>query len=342
MKICVISSTVLPCLPPSQGGYGGLEPIAWSCAEGLARRGHEVLLIAPVGSKPPPGVDLHGTTLGESEMQAYSGYWQRLPHFDVIIDNSWNKWAYILKVEGKLNAPILGVCHAPIHTMYGSAPPVLYPCLVAISKDQSVAISEHLGVASRYAYNGIDLDFYKQKPGVERTDRYLFLGRMSRIKGPHIAADLARKYRFGLDLVGDDKLTGEPELTQRLHMMAQHNITYHGGVSRERAVEFFSSAKALLHMNQIFREPFGLAPVEMQATGGAVIAFDNGAMRETVIHGKTGYLVKSIEEVEDLIKTDAVSKIKPADCRKNAERFSVQKMVLRYEELCREALECPW
>lgn len=342
MKIAVISTTVLPCLPPSKGGYGGLEPIAWSQANGLARRGHQVMLIAPIGSEVPPGVDLHGTTQGESERDAYSGYWQKLSQFDCLIDNSWNKWSYILKVEGKFPQPILGVCHAPINTMYASAPPVLFPCLVGISKDQADHITEHLGVSSRFCHNGIDLDFYKAKKGVKRTDRYLFLARMSRIKGPHIAVDLARKLRFGLDLVGDDRITGEPELAQRMHMMAVNNIKYHGGVSRERAVEFFSEGKALLHMAKDFREPFGLAPVEAMSCGMPVIAFDNGAMRETIVHGKTGYLVKTIEEVEGLIKGNAVAQIKAEDCRENARRFSVKAMIDRYEALCKEAIECPW
>lgn len=335
MKICVISTTILPC-PPS--GYSGLEMIAYQQAVGLARRGHEVLLVAPNGSALPPGVELHGTTLGESEKQAYSGYWQRLPDFDVVVDNSWNKWSYILKVEGKLNAPILGVCHAPIHTMYQSAPPVLFPCLVGISQDQCDAITEHLGVPSRFAYNGIDLDFYKPTVA-ERNDRYLFLARMSRIKGPQFAADLARRMRFGLDLVGDDRITGEPELAQRMRMISVHNIAYHGGVSRERTVEFFSTAKALLHMAKDFREPFGLAPVEAQACGLPVIAFDHGAMRETIQHGKTGFVVKTLDEVEKLIRDDAVSKISAGACRKNAERFSVKRMIDRYEALAKEAIE---
>jgi glycosyltransferase involved in cell wall biosynthesis len=249
MKICVVSSTVLE-VPLS--GYGGLESVAYLCAEGLARRGHEVMLVAPGNSIPPPGVELHRTTVGESEMAAYSGYWHKLPSFDVIIDHSWQKFSYILKVEGKLKAPILGVCHAPISTMYQSAPPVLFPCLVAISQDQADHISEHLGVPARVAYNGIDLNFYRAKEGVTRSERYLFLARMSRIKGPHLAVDVARKMRIGLDLVGDDRITGEPQLAQRMRMAAQHNITYHGGVSRERAVEFFSAGKALLHMNQHF------------------------------------------------------------------------------------------
>jgi hypothetical protein len=152
MKICVISSTVLAA-PLS--GYGGLESVAYLCAEGLARRGHEVLFVSPgEASKAPPGAELHRTTIGESEQAAYSGYWNKLPNFDVVIDHSWNKWSYILKVEGKLGAPILGVCHAPINSMFASAPPVLHPCLVAISQDQADHISEHLGVTARVAHNG--------------------------------------------------------------------------------------------------------------------------------------------------------------------------------------------
>ena len=50
----------------------------------------------------------------------------------------------------------------------------------------------------------------------------------------------------------------------------------------------------------LYREPFGLAPVEAQLCGMPVIAWDNGAMRETIKHGETGFLVKTQQEMEDL------------------------------------------
>lgn len=336
MKICVISTTVIKC-PPK--GYSGLEMIAWLQAKGLAERGHQVLLVAPIGSTAPDGVELHGTTLGESEMQAYSGYWQRLLECQVVLDNSWDKWSYMLKIEGKLKAPILGVLHAPVETMYATPPPVEYPCLVAISKDQAQAASARWGIIARVAYNGVDLDFYKALQDVPRDGRYLFLARMSSIKGPHIAIDVARKCRVGLDLVGDDKITGEPAYSQRLIAQARNGIQYHGGVSREKAVEFFSTRKALLHMNLHYREPFGLAPVEAMACGLGVIAFDHGAMRETVKHEETGFIVKTQEEVEELVKSDAISLIDRKTCRDWASQFSVDAMVRRYEELSKEAVE---
>jgi glycosyltransferase involved in cell wall biosynthesis len=267
-----------------------------------------------------------------------SGYWQTLLAYDVILDHSWSKWAYILKIEGRLKAPVLGVVHAPVNTMYARPPPLLLPSLVAISQDQAAHVSELWGVPARVCYNGIDLSFYKSN-GAPRSQRYLFLARMSRIKGPHLAVDLARSLRFELDLVGDDRITGEAELAQRLRALAQHNIAYHGGVSRTRTVAFFSTAKALLHPAFAFREPLGLSIVEAQACGAPVIVSDHGALRETVKHGETGFVVKTVAEMEDLIRSDAVASIRSDACLANASRFSIEKMVIRYEELCVEALD---
>lgn len=341
MKIAVISTTIMN-LPPA--GYSGLEMLAYQQAEGLSKKGHEVLLIAPNGSTIPSGIELHGTTLNETEKQAYSGYWQRLPNYDAIIDNSWEKWSYILKKEGKLKAPVLGVLHAPIETMYGSPPPVEKPCFVAISKSQAGAVSGHMihnGAAARarVCYNGIDLDFYKSNTK-RRGERYLFLARMSRLKGPHVAITVAKNTDVDLDLVGDDKLVEDPGYVEAVKAGCYgSHIIYHGGKKRDECISFFSEAKALIHANFVFREPFGLAPVEAQACGCPVLAADHGAMRETVDHGKTGFLYRTIEELEDYIRMDVAKEIEPAVCRKWATQFSLENMVKKYEELVTEAIE---
>ena len=336
MKIVVISTTVMTVPPP---GYSGLEMLAWQQADGLARRGHKVLLVAPVGSTPPDGVELHGTTLGEPEDKAYGGYWEKLLLADAVIDNSWQKWSYVLKEEGKLKAPILGVCHAPVDGMFQSAPPVEKPCIVVISKDQAGLLSGHLGITSRVAYNGVNMDFYKPR-GEKKTDRYLFLARMSKLKGPHIAAHIGHTCGVPVDLVGDDKLVENPAYAQRVKSMALGSqIVYHGEKSREECVRFFSEAKALLHCSFVFREPFGLAPVEAQACGTPVIAADHGAMRETVKHGETGFLVRTVEDIQELVREDAVKVLRHKHIREWASQFSVENMVQRYESLCQEAIE---
>lgn len=327
----------MTCPPP---GYSGLEQLAWQQAVGLANKGHKVLLVAPKGSIVPPNVELHETTLGESEKRAYSGYWQKLRTFDAIIDNSWQKWSYILKQEGNLAVPVLGVLHAPVHTMYGSPPPVTKPCLVAISKDQAAAITETIKADSRVAYNGCDPDFYKPI-GLPRNNRYLFLARISTIKGPHLAVEVAKRCGIFLDMVGDDKLTGEPELVHHIKEQCtiEPKLRYIGPQNRDDCVYWFNLNKALLHPNQLYKEPFGLAPVEAQLCGQPVVAWDNGAMRETIKHGETGFIVNSLEEMEELILTGAVESISPNRCREWASQFSYSAMINRYEVLCEEAIQ---
>lgn len=335
LKICVISTTVIPC-PPS--GYAGLEMISWQCANGLKNLGHEVLLIAPNGSK--TDTDLHETTLRERERYAYYGYKERLKNYDVIIDHSWEKWSYISKMTEGLNVPILGVLHAPVHTMYNEPPPVEKPCFITISNDQGEGCKEHLKSDARTVYNGVDVDFYSNK-NKKRNDRYLFLARISTIKGPHIACNVALSAKAKLDVVGDDTLTGEPALVEEVKRACNQypNLRYVGPQNREECVQWFNKNKTLLHPNEQFREPFGLAPVEAQLCGMPVIAWDNGAMRETVKVGETGFLVKTQQEMLSLVKEDATADLKASRCREWASQFSYQNMVNRYEEVCFEAIE---
>jgi glycosyltransferase involved in cell wall biosynthesis len=335
MKILVISTTVFPVPVKS---YSGLEHLAWLIAEGLAKK-HDVTLVAPRGSS-CPGCAIHETTLRESEHLAYTGYAPILKDFDCVIDHSWEKWTVIGKHEGNCKAPVLCVCHAPIATMYGSAPPYPKPCFVGISEDHTQSIRDHLHIDARCAYNGVDLDFY-QPLNLKRNDRYLFLARFSSIKGPDYAITSCLEAKKGLDLVGDDQITNEPGYKTQIEEACKVNpsLKYIGPQSREACVTWFNSNKCLLHPVFRFAEPFGLAPVEAQACGMPVITADNGAMRETIKHGETGFVVKSHAEITELIKTDAVSTIKAERCREQASCFSLQKMLDKYNELCIEAVD---
>jgi glycosyltransferase involved in cell wall biosynthesis len=184
------------------------------------------------------------------------------------------------------------------------------------------------------------VNFYKPSK-VKKNDRYLFLARISSIKGPDIAVDVAKKCKIGLDMVGDDKLTGEPDLVTKIQneCTMTPGLRYIGPQNRDQCVVWFNQSKAMLHPNKHYKEPFGLAPVEAQLCGLPVIAWDNGAMRETIKHGETGFLVNSQEEMETLIRENAVASIKPKRCREWASKFSYKAMIDRYEHLCQEAIE---
>jgi glycosyltransferase involved in cell wall biosynthesis len=148
----------------------------------------------------------------------------------------------------------------------------------------------------------------------------------------------------GLDLVGDTSITGEPEFLEHCKKMCDGaQIKMVGPATRGECVWWFSQAKCLLHPNQRFREPFGLAPVEAMACGCPVIAWDYGAMRETIDVKSTGWLVKSFDElvwvVNDVSRSRVgIEEMRPR-CREWASQFSIQKMVQNYETLCQEAIE---
>lgn len=366
MKIAVISSCVFPC--GTQGpvsplpGYGGLEAISWHCAKGLAKLGHRVILIAPDGSACPDVQMFHTGPAGTfNEQQAYGGdpkrnyggYWPALLQVDCTIDHSWQAWAFMLKAEGRLKTPILKVLHAPVDTCFKELPPVEKPCMVCISDDQRSHFEALWNRPARTCHNGVDLDFYRPL-GIPRSDRFLFLARFSSIKGPHIALKSCLDAGVGLDLIGDVSITNEPDYFRECQRLSEREspgwdrskgkqIRLVGPVGRGEAVWWFSQAKALLHANKLFREPFGLAPVEAMACGTPVVAFNNGAMRETIVDGKTGWLVNSEEEftakVKELKAEGSIGSDQRADCRVQAERFGVARMCQRYEELCTEAIK---
>lgn len=350
MKILVISTPIFRFGPLGCSGYSGLEHLAWQTARGLAKLGHSVTLVAPDDSV-CPGVSILpvGPEQRVDERTAFWKYQGSLGQFDVIIDHSWAKWSYTAKM-GWLEVPVLGVCHAPINTMYQTLPPIDKPCFVCISGDQASHFQALFGREARVCYNGVDLDFYKPL-NVPRSDRFLFLARFSSIKGADIAIEACKEANVGLDLVGDTTITNEPEFLARIQKMADgKQIRFVGPATRGECVYWFSQAHALLHPNQRFREPFGLAPVEAMACGCPVIAWDYGAMRETVEHGKTGWLPRSLEEYITWVSSFALGEKglilwKPVDrkeCRERAEHFSVEKMVCKYEELCVEALDGGW
>lgn len=338
MKIVVVSTPVFPLGVSGLQGYGGLEQIAWLCAKGLADKGHQVKLAAPDGSS-CPGVEIipMGQAGHWNEKDCFPRYAQHLFDTDVVIDHSWQKHSYLLKQRGQLKAPVMGVCHAPADGMYRSVP-VPKPCFVCISNDQASHLKALLNCDARVAYNGVDPQIYHPL-GVPRSDHYLFLARFSTIKGPNIAIEMCRQAGASLDLVGDTAITQEPDYFRHCQRMCDgERIRMVGPASRGNTVWWYSQAKALLHPVKLFREPFGLAVVESMLCGCPVIAWNNGACRETIEHGKTGFLVNSEAEMLDLIKSNAVDNIDRDYCREHAKKFSVEAMCNRYEELTIEAL----
>jgi len=68
-------------------------------------------------------------------------------------------------------------------------------------------------------------------------------------------------------------------------------------------------------------EDFGIMPVEAMATGTPVIARNLGGASETVVHGKTGFLVSDFTGAEAVDAVNRLGEISPDECRARAVVF---------------------
>lgn len=326
MKILVISTSIFP-LPPS--GYSGLEQLCYQWAVEFAKASHQVSVVAPTGSTFPPGlnIELIATNLGEGEDVSYGKYKDRLMRgdWDCCMDNSWLWFSVLAQMEADHQLPIIH-CHHSDPNFLGSAPPIPKPCIVAFSEAQANIMRSKWQCAAMVIHHGIDLDFYKYDPNVQRSNRYLFLARLTPEKGFLEVAHLAKRCRIELDVCGDTTLIGPNEEYMRrcFEQVDGRQIRMTPAPSRQETVKLYQTHKALITWPN-FLEIWGLTTTEAMACGCPVISKDSGAAREQIRQGKTGWVVSTLEEAEELIKSDAVSKIKFEDCRKQAERFSIAK-----------------
>ena len=111
-----------------------------------------------------------------------------------------------------------------------------------------------------------------------------------------------------------------PEM-KRLKSIANDNVELLGYIREEELITKIGSAKAFVFAAE---EDFGMLPVEAQACGTPVIAFNRGGARESVVDGLTGIFFEEqtsesiINAVERFDKMSFDYKI----IRKQSEKFS--------------------
>jgi len=85
-------------------------------------------------------------------------------------------------------------------------------------------------------------------------------------------------------------------------------------------------------------EDFGMSPVESMSAGKPVIWVDDGGLKESIIHGKTGLLIDKEAHIEDIVsavKTITAEKALSmrSDCENSASDFSLESFEKRLKGL---------
>lgn len=342
LKIGLISTQFFG-VPPK--GYSGLEMIVWDMACGLSELGHDVTLFAPEGSKPPQngrviftGPALQTTNIDwlGAERGAYEIYKTQLDRLDIIHGHNWFGFEYAAKAANTK----LRCCH----THHGHLNPEWWLKNRPPFKLNFVGISKHMqaeyrqqGMESRYVYNGIDLKKYIFEK--KRGSRLLFVGRLSPIKQPHIAIEIAKKLGMGLDIVGGTFVAPQEVdyMNQVKSLCDGKEIVLYADASHEKKVELMQNARCLIFPSNM-GEPFGLVAAEAMACGSPVISTADGAIGEVVQDGVTGFVCKTQDEM--IAAIGKIDNIVPEDCwRRVKQNFSRETMARAYEKLYREILE---
>lgn len=158
----------------------------------------------------------------------------------------------------------------------------------------------------------------------KKKDYFLFLGRMVHRKGIIIAKQTIEAIKGKLLLAGQKGEGGD------LVDIDSPNLEHVGFADLEKRRELLAGAKALF-CPTIYIEPFGGVIIEAAFSGTPVITTDWGVFGENVIHGKTGYRCRTLEQFIWAAKN--IDKIKPKDCYDFAmKNFTMKRVAKMYDE----------
>lgn len=347
LRIAMLAPPTLT-VPPD--GYGGTERVVSQLSDELVRRGHEVELFCPPGSRSlatvRPVLDRpHPEAIGRSLYDAdhvnrgVAMIEAAERPFDVIHDHSGYA---AVPMADRIRVPMVHTMHWHLHGDYAR----FYnhhghkAHLVALSEAQLGCANGRcrhgqapfFDVAATVIPNSIDLTDWPLV--TEKEDYLLFLGRLSEAKGPHRAIEVARRSGRRLVLAGrvfpEDAEFVDEEVRPHLDGERIRFVGEVGGAERQRLY-----ARAGGFLMPIRRcEPFGLVMLEALAAGTPVIAFAEGAAAEIVQPGRNGFLVDDEEAMAEAI--GQLPSLDPSACRASVEeRYSIRTVADAYEALYR-------
>jgi len=342
LKIAQIAPLWFP-IPPKK--YGGTERIISAITEELVKRGHKVTLFAADESKTKAklvpisrkGIISMGVSWGDYwwNLFCHSRAFEKAAEFDIIHCHWVINGIFFQKI---VKTPVVHTLHnIPVPTdprwrIFEYYKNDFNPVFISKSEKKNAPVKFK---NSWVVYNGIDISSFKFNP--KPKDHFIWIARICPAKGVKEAIEIAEKAKVKLLLAGQLQPHWKEYFDKEIKPRLNSQIKYLGEISQNEFSNFYGQAKGCLYPIN-WEEPFGLIMAESMACGTPVIVFDRGSAREVVKDGKTGFVVKNINEAVKAIKK--IDQIDRRECRKRVEKkFTIKKMVDEYEKVYYEILK---
>ena len=315
-----ILSVAYPLTPVGEDAVGGSEQILTQLDRSLTEQGHRSWVLAVDGSRVSgrliptprwPGPLLNDAARewgGARHREALEQCCRQLP-VDLVHMHSLNFWRYLPSAP----VPVVATLHLPPEwyprEIWGPVRPLTWLACVSASQRASCL---RFGGSPLLVPNGIDVERFRNS--CTRRTYVRALGRVCPEKGFHLALEAAALARQPMFLAGevkpfeDHRRYFREEIEPRLDSCRR----FIGPVGFRKKRRLPAGAKCLL-IPSLVAETSSLVAMEALASGTPVVAFPNGTLPEIIHHGRTGFLVHGVEEMEAPIA--ACTAINPEECR---------------------------
>ena len=189
--------------------------------------------------------------------------------------------------------------------------------------------------------NGIEFETFTPGP---HSDRYtkptlLYLGRLKAYKKVEFILEaIALLSSKGVDcrllVAGDGDYRGHLERFSK-DLGINSRVTFLGYVTETKKIELLR--KAWLHILTSSKEGWGITNLEAAACETPTVASDSPGLRDSVVHGRTGFLVPHgniealADRINELLKNNELRENMGKNSRKFAEGFSWEESAVQIE-----------
>lgn len=346
MRLAVLSSG----LPTVGRKRGGIERIAHLMAQGLAERGHHVVVFshdtAPAGAaydvRPLPWKSFVDTWLGKRLTFGYLGnILALLPdirEFDAVIAHGDS---LLLPLKRK---PLVRVMHGSAlqEALHASSPGraalqvgvYVQELLTGIIERGTVAVSENAKRHNPFVHhmiaNGVDTRIFRPLAAAKTAaPSIVFVG----------AVDGRKQGRFLLDVFANIIRPSHPHAELMFVGSpgpAMPGVSYHTGIDDAELASLYS--RAWVYASPSTYEGFGLPYLEAMASGTAVVATSNPGSVEVLAGGRYGRLVEREQfgaAIVELLNDAGRRRALEVEGVARARQMSSEIMIDRYEALLR-------